>query len=153
LAGYFQPKNSPGSRIAFKLRTGGATAQQVLSSAELARTICALREHSVCWKATAGLHQPMYHYDVKLGTYSPGFVNVLAAAVLVELHHLPEMEVQSILEDENVSSFEFGEQALRWRSRSATVEQISLARSRSLLSFGSCSFDEPVGGLRSLGWL
>lgn len=140
-------------RLALKLRMGGLATTPYLSSAELARVVCTLREHGVAWKATAGLHHPMYHYDAAAGGYASGFINLLTAAVLADVHHFPEPELQSILEDESVASFALSDEALRWRARSATLERIATARRRSLVSFGSCSFDDPVAGLKALGWL
>ena len=150
---YRNKKNLSACRLASKLRTGGVTAQAFLSPMEMTKAICTLREHGACWKATAGLHHPMFRYDVELGTYAPGFINALVAAVLADVSRLPELDVQAILEDENVSSFAFDEQGLSWRGQRATVEEIERSRRRFLLSFGSCSFDDPVGGLRAFGWL
>lgn len=153
VAGCAKKENWPAGRLAFKLRMGGQSATHYLSSAELARVLGALREHRALWKATAGLHHPMFHYDAAIGGYAAGFINVLSAAVLAEAHHLPEFELQSILEEENVASFTLTENGIRWRGRSATIDQIAAARRRAFLSFGSCSFDEPVAGLKALGWL
>ncbi|HUY92767.1 MAG TPA: hypothetical protein VMV10_28765 [Pirellulales bacterium] len=146
-------KALPAGKMAFKLRTGGITAQPFLSSVELARAICVLRDAGVSWKATAGLHHPLPHYDVALGAYAAGFVNLLSAAVMAGVHHLPDFEVQLIVEDESAASFQFGLPEFRWNGLSATLEQVESVRRRSLLSFGSCSFDEPRNDLRVLGWL
>lgn len=153
LAEYQTQKNLPAGRLAFKLRTGGTTAQPFLSSVELARAICVLRDEGLSWKATAGLHHPLPHYDVALGVNAQGFVNLLSAAVMAGVHHLPEFEVQTILEDESAASFHFGPSAFRWTGLAASSEQVESARRRSLVSFGSCSFDEPQSDLRALGWL
>jgi hypothetical protein len=153
LAGW-QAEQAPGhGKIAFKLRTGGTTPQAFLSSAELARAICTLRDRGVFWKATAGLHHPLRHDDPQIGAPMPGFVNVLVAAALAEIHRLPGDAVQAILDDENAGDFKFAADALRWQDLAANVEQIGAARRRSLVSFGSCSFDEPRDDLRALGWL
>lgn len=153
VAEFSRKKGGPAGRLALKLRTGGLSTTPYLSSAELARVVCTFHEQGLAWKATAGLHHPMFHYDAAAGGYASGFINLLTAAVLADAHHLPEPELQSILEDENVASFAWTDQTLRWRGRSATVDQIAAARRRALLSFGSCSFDDPAAGLRSLGWL
>ncbi|HXT56988.1 MAG TPA: hypothetical protein VN699_00055 [Pirellulales bacterium] len=139
--------------IAFKLRTGGVTPQAFSSSAELAQAICALRDRGVFWKATAGLHHPLPRYDPEIGTSMHGFVNVLAAAALAGIHRLPEIAVQSILDDQRAGDFQFAGDALQWNELTASAEQIGAARLRSLVSFGSCSFDEPRDDLRALGWL
>ena len=153
LAEHRKQKNLPAGRLAFKLRTGGTTAQPFLSSVELARAICVLRDAGLSFKATAGLHHPLPHYDVALGVYAQGFVNLLAAAVMADVHQLPDFEVQTILEDESAASFQFGPSAFRWKSLAATTSQLESARRRSLVSFGSCSFEEPRSDLRALGWL
>jgi hypothetical protein len=147
-----EPPPSDG-KIAFKLRTGGTTPQAFLSSAELARAICTLRDRGIFWKATAGLHHPLRRDDPQIGAPMPGFVNVLVAAALAEIHHLPEGAVQAILDDESAGDFKFTADALQWQDLAANVEQIGAARRRSLVSFGSCSFDEPRDDLRALGWL
>lgn len=152
MAEFSKKRSWPAGRLALKLRTGGLSTTPYLSSAELARVVCTFRDQGVAWKATAGLHHPMFHYDAAGGGYAPGFINLLTAAVLTDVHQLPEPELQSLLEDENVASFAWTKEALRWRGRSATIEQIAAARRRAFLSFGSCSFDDPVAGLEALGW-
>jgi hypothetical protein len=57
------------------------------------------------------------------------------------------------LEEEFAESFAFTANELRWREHTASVAQIGPARRQGLRSFGSCSFDEPVEGLRALGWM
>jgi hypothetical protein len=139
--------------IAFKLRTGGVTPQAFSSSAELAQAICALRDRGVFWKATAGLHHPLPRCDPEIGASMHGFVNVLAAAALADIHRLPETVVQSILDDQHAGDFRFAASELQWNDLTASAEQIGAARLRSLISFGSCSFNEPRDDLRALGWL
>ena len=38
-----------------------------------------------------------------------------------------------------------------WDDAEATVSEIEYARRHCVISFGSCSFDEPLGELRELG--
>lgn len=153
LAGWQAEQPAGDKKIAFKLRTGGMTPQAFLSSAELALAICTLRDRGVFWKATAGLHHPLPHDDPQFGAPMLGFVNVLVAAALAEIHRLPEGAVRAILDDESAGDFKFTADALQWQDLEAGVEQIGAARRRSLVSFGSCSFDEPRDDLRALGWL
>jgi hypothetical protein len=40
-----------------------------------------------------------------------------------------------------------------WRGRRADVEEVARMRRERFRGFGSCSFDEPVDGLRGLGLL
>ena len=138
-------------RIGVKLRTGGPSPDLVPSSAALATAICGLRDEGLRWKATAGLHQPLRHFDSAVGAKVHGFVNLFVAAVMADVHRFLPATVEAILEDEDPSDFVFEERAMRWRDSSASISEIT--EYRSLRSFGSCSFDEPRDGLRSLGWL
>jgi hypothetical protein len=140
-------------RIGVKLRTGGTMPDMAPSSAALAEAIVELSEQSLPWKATAGLHQPLRHFDAALGVKVHGFINLFAAAVMADVHRLPRAAVESILDDEDPGDFIFDETSMRWRDLSASVLQISQVRDGLLRSFGSCSFDEPRQGLKALGWL
>ena len=63
------------------------------------------------------------------------------------------MELQQLLEDEDMSSFEFTDEHASWKEKSITLDGIDTARSRIAHSFGSCSFTEPVNDLCTLGIL
>ncbi len=143
--------HSSSYQVGIKLRTGGPSSEFVPSSAVLATAICGLRDEGLRWKATAGLHQPLRHFDLAVGVKVHGFVNLFVAAVMADVHRLPPTAVEAILEDEDPSDFVFEEKAIRWRDYAASVSEI--ARYRLLESFGSCSFDEPRDGLRKLGWM
>jgi len=79
-----------------------------------------------------------------------GFVSLFAAAVLAEVHQLSMRQIESILTESQAESFCFDESSFAWRDLSANNTQIVAARRRGLLSFGSCSFEEPVAGLVSV---
>jgi len=57
-----------------------------------------------------------------------------------------------VLAEEEPGAFAWEPERLTWRGRTVTLEQVAEAR-RSLLGFGSCSFDEPRDALRELGWI
>jgi hypothetical protein len=82
-----------------------------------------------------------------------GFVNLTVAGVLAHAHGLNADEARLVLDDEEPAHFTFDDSGLRWRDLSATVSQIAAARLDAVVSFGSCSFDEPCADLRALGWL
>ena len=104
----------------------------------LAEFVQACRRLEVPFKATAGLHQPLRHGD------EHGFLNVLAAAVFGD--------EEEALADEDPGSFAVSPESFRWRERTAGANEI--AESRELfVSFGSCSAQEPIDGLRALGLL
>jgi hypothetical protein len=68
-------------------------------------------------------------------------------------HGLDARHIQNILEDNHPEHFAFDEDAFRWQELRATTAEIAQARRETLLSFGSCSFDEPRQDLAALGWL
>ena len=136
-----------------KFRLGGANANAVPTPSQLASFICACRDAGVFWKATAGLHHAIAHLDAALQCKMHGFLNVLSAAVLADVQHLDVESVEAILEDQDADHFRFEPDKMSYQDLTATVDQISAARQRSLRSFGSCSFDEPLADLRSLGLL
>jgi hypothetical protein len=139
--------------IGFKLRTGGLEASAFPNSAVVAAVIVGCRDRGIPWKATAGLHHPLGRFDETIGAWTHGFLNVFLAAVLADVHPLDRNVVQTIVEDTRLDSFYFADDALGWKDLRASVEQIADARRRGLISFGSCSFDEPREELRALGLL
>ncbi|HMQ78876.1 MAG TPA: hypothetical protein PKD94_04855, partial [Ignavibacteria bacterium] len=55
-----------------------------------------------------------------------------------------------VLTDEDPYEFLFTENGLTWNENEITIGEIKAAREKFMLSYGSCSFDEPVDDLRSL---
>jgi hypothetical protein len=72
---------------------------------------------------------------------------------LAHARHLGEDQVAQILREEDAGNFHFEDEGLRWKEFHATCLEISVARRFELISFGSCSFDEPREDLRALGLL
>lgn len=137
----------------FKLRCGGVEAAAFPPTERIAFTIAACRDRSIPLKATAGLHHPIRRYDASVQTKMHGFLNVFGAGLLAHAHHLPLSEIVNMLEDEDARHFTFTEQAFTWRQYRIESDAIAALRERMLLSYGSCSFEEPVADLQSLGWL
>jgi hypothetical protein len=142
-----------GTHAHFKLRCGGAKAGDIPSSAEVALAIHACRERKADWKATAGLHHPFRHVDAALGVLMHGFLNVLCATVLDHFHHLDEHQTQAIIEEADPREFQFSDESLSWREYAVDAKRLAEAGARRLLSFGSCSFEEPCQDLKELGLL
>jgi len=140
----------PRSEMGLKMRCGGAEPSDVPSVSNAAALITACRNASIPFKATAGLHHPIRHYDDGLDTEMHGFLNVFGAAVLAAEHQLAEDEVQTILSEETANNFRFEKKTLSWRDLNATLDDIQHTRENLALSFGSCSFEEPVDHLRDL---
>ncbi len=138
-----------------KIRTGGVTADAFPSAEAMARFIRACMTKRVAFKATAGLHHPLrcvkpltYEKNAPTGTMH-GFLNVFLAAALPDPS--PTLGV-TLLEDSDPGSFSFADDAATWRGHRVTAQQIAEMR-KLAISFGSCSFEEPVADLRELGWL
>jgi hypothetical protein len=118
-----------------KLRCGG---ESVPSIEQLALVLVSCRQAGVAMKATAGLHRPLRHGE------EHGFLNLLAAAALVDAGQADKGVVRDVLAADDVGSLRIAE---------LTVEEARSARRRLFKGFGSCSWREPVEGLRELGWL
>jgi hypothetical protein len=101
--------------------------------------------HLSPFKATAGLHHP-------IRAQMHGFINVFVAAAFA-WEGVERATLIEVLEERDAGAFAFGEDALRWRGRELTTEQIANARHEFAHSFGSCSFEEPIADLRALDWL
>lgn len=143
---------SQAAGVGLKLRTGGVTADAVPPAEVVAGIICLCRDARVRLKFTAGLHHPIRAFHASASMQMHGFVNVLAAGVLAQAHGMDEHGVRLILETESPADFAFDEYQLAWRTLRASVQRIEQVRRTGLISFGSCSFDEPRDDLRALGW-
>jgi hypothetical protein len=119
-----------------KVRCGG---KRIPTVAELAAFVAACRDLQVPFKATAGLHHAVRSDE------QHGFVNLLAAAAFGD--------EEAALAETDASAFSLDEEAFRWRDREASPEEIATMRRELFVSFGSCSFDEPIDELRALGFL
>ena len=136
-------ENNP-VRLGWKVRLGGIDPSVVPSPNDLAEFIVACVEDNCIWKATAGLHQPLGAWDAGHITFHFGFLTLLAASVLAQVHELRPDQVQEILEETDIASFHFDDHGFTWHHLSADNQQIVAARKHSLISFGSCSFEEPT---------
>jgi hypothetical protein len=135
-----------------KIRTGGVTADAFPAAAHVATFLRRCAELGIGFKATAGLHHPLrclrpltYASDAPRGVMH-GFVNVFLAAAL-----LPHAE--AILLEDDPCSFAFDDDAASWRGHAVRTEELVRIRREFAISFGSCSFEEPVADLKELGWL
>ncbi len=134
-----------------KVRCGGSSAADFPSSADLTAALLCCRKMGVALKATAGLHHPLRHYDSSLKTMMHGFINVFGAGILAHVHHLDSKTTQAILDDELADNFRFTEESFAWRDLAASVDEIAEVRQKALISYGSCSFEEPYQDLQALG--
>lgn len=146
-----------GAESAAKVRTGGLTPESIPATRALAAFLVACHAAEVPFKATAGLHHAVRAQHPL--TYEPGcprsvmhgFLNVFTAAAMLLAHRIDEPTVQRILDETNPRRFAFSEGALTWDRLTIDTMQLERARELFALSYGSCSFTEPVEELRALG--
>lgn len=138
-----------------KVRTGGTTADAFPAAPALFRFIdtCVLRQ--VPFKATAGLHHPLR--AVHTLTYQPtsptslmfGFLNVFLTAALLHAGS-PPATAAALLEETERDSLHFDADGIRWRQHRIGLDTLATTRERVALSFGSCSFHEPIDDLKAM---
>jgi len=141
-----------------KARTGGVTPDLFPPAIALARFIVACAELGIPFKATAGLHHPLrgeqrltYEHDAPTAPMF-GFLGVFIAAALAR-HDADEGTVVQVLEERDASVFSFTDSTLRWHDRTLDAAQVESTRRSFAISFGSCSFREPLDDLHGLGLL
>lgn len=136
------------NKCGFKLRTGGTEAAAIPANDVIAFAIMTCCEFSVPMKCTAGLHHPIRHYDDGIKANMHGFFNVFGAGVLAYSSSFDETELLEVLNDEDPDEFMFDDNGFEWNENEAVNEEIREARNSVIVSFGSCSFDEPVNDLK-----
>lgn len=141
------------NRIGFKLRTGGLKADAFPRVKQVAVALETCRDSGIPMKFTAGLHHPFRRFDQTVQTHVHGFINVFVAGVLAKHCGLGEEAIGQLLEVESAEAIAFDERGLAWNGHTATIDEIEEARREFVVSFGSCSFDEPREDLKGLGWL
>jgi hypothetical protein len=146
------------SGVRAKIRTGGLTAEAFPETSRVARLLELCNRNQVAFKATAGLHHPLRGEHPF--TYQPrsargmmhGFLNLFLAAILIFTGG-SESDAAQLLVEDSPGAFRFDDEAVSWRQYRITLQQIRDARERFAISFGSCSFDEPVRELAAMGLL
>jgi hypothetical protein len=144
--------------LSAKIRTGGVTADAFPSAGQIGGFMRACVAADVPFKATAGLHHPLTgthrltYEDGAAQARMFGFLNVFVAAGLAGLGAEHEA-VRQVLVESDPRAFEFREGALCWREVQIDTAGLASLRRRVALSFGSCSFTEPVEDLVQLGVL
>jgi hypothetical protein len=149
----FNQRNLPPGPAGLKLRCGGVEVRAFPTTDHVAEVILACRDYGVPLKATAGLHHPIRHYNRAMGTRMHGFINVFGAGILAGIHDLSFSMTQEIVEEEDAKNFRFDDDVFHWRDLAATAIEIEQIRAYGLVSYGSCSFDEPREDMTSIGWL
>lgn len=140
-----------------KARTGGVTPEAIPPASNVARFLAACVRRAMPFKLTAGLHHPMRaEYRLTYESDSPsatmhGFLNAFLAVALLRSGGSEE-EAVALLEEKDPAAIAFADRSITWRGHS--FDEVALGDARRLATgFGSCSFSEPVDGLRELGVL
>ena len=145
-----------------KVRTGGTAPEAFPTSTQLVKFLSLCVEHEVTAKATAGLHHALrgshpltYEKDAQCTTMF-GFLNVFLAAALVTAG-ATDTDAIAMLQETDGSNIEVNDLQFGWRGPEAVhvLDRVLLSQVRNnvLVSFGSCSFTEPVAESRELGLL
>lgn len=141
-----------------KVRTGGLKADAFPPSADLARFLVACSAARVPFKATAGLHHPVrcvrpftYEKNSPSGSMH-GFLNLFLAAAFVR-DGMSAADAGILLEETGPKAFRLDDSGAEWRGRRVSVDSLATTRATFALSFGSCSFEEPIAELKELGIL
>lgn len=147
-----------GAGVRAKVRTGGTTPDAFPSAGQVARFIRRCVERDIIFKATAGLHHPLRaEYRLSYADGAPqgtmfGFLNVLLATMIAR-EGGAQKDVVAALEERDPGAVSATDEAVIWRGRAFRNASLRAGRTRSITGFGSCSFNEPVADLRTLGLL
>jgi hypothetical protein len=129
-------------RYLAKVRTGGTTAEAFPDEQTLANCLVTLAQARLACKCTAGLHHAVRHRAADTGFEHHGFLNVLSA-VAAALDDASREQVAAELADRDAAR-------VSAKIRNLDAETVSAVRSL-FTSFGTCSTDEPINDLMTLG--
>ena len=141
-----------------KIRMGGVVPDAFPSAANVAQMLKTLAQLRLPFKATASLHHPIRSRQPL--TYQPqsptgmmhGFMNLCCAAALAFFGGNAR-DAEAALAEEDRFAWKIARDTIEWRGRVWTSNQLSTLRHQFLISIGSCSFEEPIRDMESLGWL
>ena len=142
-----------------KIRTGGIVQNAFPTVAQITRFVRTCLAANVPFKATAGLHHPLccqkpltYEKDAEMGTMH-GFLNFFLAVGFLQQGHKTDV-IKELLEDRKAENFTFDETGALWRQEYfIPTAQLKFLREKNIISFGSCSFEEPITDLQEIGIL
>jgi hypothetical protein len=138
-----------------KVRTGGVTADAFPAGADLLRFLRTCVEAGVPFKATAGLHHPLRaEYRLTYATDSPvgtmfGFLNLFLATAFLKAG-MSASDAGRLLEERSPEAFQADADGISWNEHRLGIDALRLARRDGMVSFGSCSFTEPLEDLAAL---
>ena len=139
-----------------KIRTGGVTANAFPSTDAIIKFMRICIAANVPFKATAGLHHPLrchkpltYEDDAPKGIMH-GFLNLFLSAAFLR-QSFNNSFVHKLMNETDAKDFRFEDDKILWQDHALDLNTIKLFRERNAISFGSCSFTEPIEDLQSLG--
>ena len=141
--------------VAAKIRTGGTTADAFPSASNVVRFIRRCLDAGVRFKATAGLHHPLRaEYPLTYEIAAPtgvmfGYLNVFVAAALMR-SGLSDADAERVLNERDRSRFVITDETIGWKGHLLTANDLRRVRDGFAISFGSCSFREPVDELHAI---
>lgn len=144
-----------------KLRCGGFVPEAFPATDAVADFILAAAQAGIAWKATAGLHHALR------SRHSPdhgqpvcmmhGYLNLFLAAAWAWSNigkgiaaQATRNEVRAILEESDAEAIALSDEGARWRGKLIENAIMPEMRKKFILSFGTCSFLEPMRELRHL---
>jgi len=137
-----------------KMRTGGVTSAAFPPSLAIIRFLLRSNDHGIRFKATAGLHHVLrasYPLTYEAGSATGlmfGYLNLFLAAAFIR-GGMSETDAREVLEEQSAEAFSFSDGGVAWRGHRLTASELAATRGHAL-SFGSCSFREPVDEARAL---
>lgn len=151
-------KSSTHRLLGCKLRCGGVEPHMVPPVERLGRAISLCAEAAIPVKFTAGLHQPFRHVSQRSTSEAPviqthGYMNVYFASLLAYGKGASREEIAAVIAEDHVLDPEFNDEGMTWLGYRIMTEELIKLRKLSVLSFGSCSFEEPIEAARARGWL
>ncbi|MFP5234267.1 MAG: hypothetical protein ACLGSD_00070 [Acidobacteriota bacterium] len=141
-----------------KLRMGGVTPEAFPAAEPVVAILQELIARGIAFKATAGLHHPVRSQH-KL-TYAPdsacdlmhGFLNLLACVAILNRGGAAE-DASRALREQDPQAFRISAEEFGWRDFDWSAGELNSMRRECFVSFGSCSFAEPIADLEAMGWL
>lgn len=152
-----------------KLRCGGIVNEAFPSVEQVAAMIQTCALVGIPMKCTAGLHHPIRHFADEYDSYMHGFINTFGAGVFTSNFPEPRNSQEKfrmfillshMVSDQEANNFEFKNGGMVWKvgdDRNTIFEfdneSINNCRKKGMISYGSCSFQEPIDDLKQLGWM
>ena len=134
----------------YKIRIGRADVSAIPSAELIASAIDICRQYQVPMKFTAGLQQPIRHYDENLKTKMHGFINVFSAGIFAFCHNISGDQILEMIDDEDPDDFTFKENSFAWKNLYIIPDEVRRAREKFMISFSSFSLDMLMEDLSSI---